>query len=83
MQTRRTFRLPIDTLSRAYGKCQVSSTLLPDVWWVTYFNSMDTLILNTIEIVEVPKAIRAAPEDPGDSAKSLDDILMPYWSDVA
>ncbi len=76
-------RGPVDTLSRAYGKCQVSSTLTPNVWWVRFFNSMGTLILNTIELIDVPEAIRAAPEDLGDSAKRLDDILTPYWSDVA
>jgi hydrogenase-1 operon protein HyaF len=75
-------RGPIDTLSRAYGKCQVSSTLTPNVWWVRYYNSMDTLILNTIELVDVPEALRAAAEDLADSAKRLDDILTPYWSDV-
>lgn len=76
-------RGPIDTLSRAYGKCQVSSTLTPNVWWVRFYNSMDTLILNTIEIIDVPQAIRAAPEDLVDSSKRLGDILTPYWSDVA
>lgn len=76
-------RGPIDTLSRAYGKCQVSSTLAPNVWWVRYYNSMGTLILNTIEVTDVPEAIAAAPEDLHDSASRLDDILTPYWSDVA
>ena len=76
-------RGPIDTLSRAYGKCQVSSTLAPNVWWVRYYNSMGTLILNTIEVTDVPEAIAAAPEDLHDSATRLDDILTPYWSDVA
>ena len=76
-------RGPIDTLSRAYGKCQVSSTLTPNVWWVRFYNSMGTLILNTIELTDVPEAIRAAPEDLSDSAKRLDDMLTPYWSDVA
>ncbi|MGB5334711.1 MAG: hydrogenase expression/formation C-terminal domain-containing protein, partial [Woeseiaceae bacterium] len=74
---------PVDTLSRAYGKCQVSSTLTPNLWRVRFFNSMDTLILNTLEIADVPEAIRAAPEDLADSAQRLDDILTPYWSDVA
>lgn len=76
-------RGPIDTLSRSYGKCQVSSTLTPNIWWVRFFNSMGTLILNTIEITDVPEAICAAAEDLADSAKRLDDILAPYWSDVA
>lgn len=76
-------RGPVDTLSRAYGKCQVSSTLTPNVWCVRYYNSMDTLILNTIEVTDVPEAISAAPEDLRDSATRLDDILTPYWPDVA
>jgi hydrogenase-1 operon protein HyaF len=76
-------RGPVDTLSRSYGKCQVSSTLSANVWWVRYYNSMDTLILNTIEVIDVPEAIRAAPEDLGDSAARLDSILTPYWSVVA
>lgn len=76
-------RGPIDTLSRAYGKCQVSSTLTPNVWWVRYYNSMDVLILNTLEITDVPSVLCAAPEDLADSATRLDSILAPYWSDVA
>ena len=76
-------RGPVDTLSRAYGKCQVSNTLTPNVWWVRFYNSMGALILNTIELTDVPEAIRAAHEDLQDSAKRLDDILTPYWSDVA
>ena len=39
-------RGPVDILSRAYGKCQVISTLSPNVWWVRFYNSMGTLILN-------------------------------------
>jgi hydrogenase-1 operon protein HyaF len=76
-------RGPVDTLSRAYGKCQVSSTLAPNVWWVRYYNSMDVLILNTLEITDVPAVLCAAPEDLADSATRLDSILAPYWSDVA
>lgn len=76
-------RGPVDTLSRAYGKCQVIRTLTPNVWWVRYYNSMNVLILNTLEVVDVPEAICAAPEDLADSAERLDSILEPYWSDIA
>ena len=76
-------RGPVDTLSRAYGKCQVISTLAPNVWWVRYYNSMGTLILNTLDVVDVPAVLCAAPEDLRDSATRLDSILAPYWSDVA
>lgn len=74
-------RGPVDTLSRAYGKCQVSSTLTPNVWWVRFYNSVGTLILNTLEVVDVPSVIRAAPEDLVDSATRLDAIMTPYWPD--
>jgi hydrogenase-1 operon protein HyaF len=76
-------RGPVDMLSRAYGKCQVISTLTPNVWWVRYYNSMGTLILNTLEITKMPQVVAAASEDLGDSATRLGEILAPYWSDAA
>lgn len=76
-------RGPVDTLSRAYGKCQVISTQVPNVWWVRFYNSMGTLILNTLEVVAVPAVICAAPEDLQDSALRLRGLLTPYWADVA
>lgn len=76
-------RGPVDTLSRAYGKCQVSSTCVPNVWWVRFYNSMGTLILNTLEVIDVPAVICAAPEDLSDSALRLDGLLTPYWPGTA
>ena len=76
-------RGPVDILSRAYGKCQVTSTAVPNVWWVRYYNSMNTLILNTIEIAEIPSVVQAAPEDLDASASRLEQILEPYRTDVA
>ncbi len=73
----------VDVLSRAYGKCQVISTQTPNVWWVRYYNAMDTLILNSIEVVDIPLVVCAAAEDLCDSAERLDEILAPYWSDVS
>ena len=74
---------PVEILSRSYGKCQVSATLVPDVWWVRYFNSMGILILNTLEVVDVPHVACAAPEDLRDSALRFDEILAPYQPEVA
>ncbi len=71
-------RGPVDILSRAYGKCQIIRTRSRNVWWVRYYNSMSTLILNTLEIVDVPQVVRAAPEDLSDSAERLEQILAPY-----
>ncbi|MGD8498402.1 MAG: hydrogenase expression/formation C-terminal domain-containing protein [Chromatiales bacterium] len=74
-------RGPVDLLSRAYGRCQVISTLTPNIWWVRYYNSMGTPILNSLEVVDVPQVVPAAPEDLRDSAVRLEEILAPYWAD--
>ena len=74
-------RGPIDILSRGYGKCQVISTQTPNIWWVRYYNSMGTLILNSIEVVAVPEVVTAAAEDLRDSATRLKEILAPYWQE--
>lgn len=50
-------------LSRGFGNCRISSTAARDVWRVQYFNNMQTLILNTIEVTSMPEAAVAAPED--------------------
>ncbi|MDJ0758177.1 MAG: hydrogenase expression/formation protein [Woeseiaceae bacterium] len=76
-------RGPVDVLSRAYGKCQIISTATPNIWWVRYYNSMGTLILNSLEIVGVPIVVMAAAEDLADSAERLEQILAPYLPDVA
>ena len=73
----------VNILSQAYGKCQVISTLTPNTWWVRYFNNMDKLILNSIEVVTVPGVVTAAEEDLADSAVRLQEILAPYWQDEA
>ena len=74
-------RGPINILSQAYGKCQVISTLTPNIWWVRYYNTMDKLILNSLEVAAVPDVVTAAEEDLQDSATRLEEILAPYWQD--
>lgn len=66
---------PVTVLSRGYGNCRLTSTKLPNTWWVQYFNSMDVLILNTIEVVDVPEAALAAAEDCEDSIERLAEWL--------
>jgi len=68
----------ITVLSRGYGNCRIGSTRKANVWWVKYYNSEDALILNTIEIVDVPAVASAAPEDLSDSAERLAEILEVY-----
>lgn len=65
-------------LSRGYGNCRVSSTNTENVWWVQYYNSQDALILNSIEIIDVPEVVCAAQEDLEDSAERLNEILEIY-----
>ena len=66
----------VNILSRGYGNCRITSTRLPNVWWVQYFNSMDTLILNTIEVSEVPEVALASQEDYEDSIERLGEWLQ-------
>lgn len=65
----------VSILSRGYGNCRITSTRLKNVWWVQYFNSMDTLILNSIEIVDMPEVALAADEDFADSIERLREYL--------
>ncbi|MBO6086274.1 MAG: hydrogenase expression/formation protein [Acetobacter sp.] len=64
----------VKILSRGYGNCRIESTAVPHVWRVRYFNSVETLILDTIEISEVPEVACAAVEDIADSAERLAEI---------
>ena len=62
---------PVVILSRGYGNCRISSTALRDTWWVQYFNSSDSLILNTLEVTDLPDVAPAAAEDYADSIVRL------------
>jgi hydrogenase-1 operon protein HyaF len=66
---------PVTLLSRGYGNCRITSTRLRHTWWVQYFNSMDHLILNTIEVAVVPEVALAAPDDFADSVERLGEWL--------
>jgi hydrogenase-1 operon protein HyaF len=61
----------VTILSRGYGNCRVTATALAGVWRVQFFNSMDTLILDTLEVTDMPEVVLAAPEDLSDSARRL------------
>ena len=66
---------PVAILSRGFGNCRVTSTGVRNVWRVQYFNNMQTLILNTIEIVDIPEVALAADEDLADSEERLGELL--------
>jgi hydrogenase-1 operon protein HyaF len=68
----------VTILSRGYGNCRITSTGTRNAWWVRYFNSRDAVVLNTIEVVDIPKVACAAPEDLADSAQRLGEVLEVY-----
>ena len=65
----------VTILSRGYGNCRISGAAVGGVWWVQYFNSMDQLILDTIEVVGVPEVALAAREDLADTTVRLGEWL--------
>lgn len=67
---------PVAMISRGFGNCHVTSTGTRHAWRVQYFNSMQTLILNTLEVVELPEAAIAAPEDLVDSRERLAELVQ-------
>jgi hydrogenase-1 operon protein HyaF len=60
-------RAGFSILSRGFGNCRITAAAWPNVWWVQYFNAMEKLILNSVEIVDVPMVALAATEDFADS----------------
>jgi hydrogenase-1 operon protein HyaF len=66
---------PVAIISHGFGNCRITSTGARDVWRVQYFNSMNTLILNTIEVVAVPEVALAAVEDLEDSRARLSELV--------
>lgn len=62
-------------LSRGYGNCRISSTCVPNTWRVVYYNSQDAMILNSIEVVDMPEVACAAPEDLVDSQQRLREVM--------
>ncbi|MBS9781271.1 MAG: hydrogenase expression/formation protein [Gammaproteobacteria bacterium] len=65
----------ITVLSRGYGNCRITNTLLPNVWRLVYYNSMDKVILNAIEVSEIPEVACASLEDLTDTKERLTEVL--------
>ena len=66
----------VTILSRGFGNCRISSTAARHVWRVQYFNNMQTLILNTIEVVQIPEVALAEREDLLESRERLADLVQ-------
>ncbi len=65
----------ITVLSRGYGNCRITNTLLPNVWRLVYYNSMDKVILNSIEVSDIPEVACASLEDLTDTHERLIEVL--------
>ena len=70
-------------LSRGFGNCRISSTAARNVWRVQYFNNMQTLILNTIEVIEMPEVAVAAREDLVETRERLADLVQWMGESIA
>ncbi len=68
-------RISFSVLSRGFGNCRITATAHPYVWWVQYFNNMEKLILNSIEIVDMPAVALAAAEDHEATVVRLDEWI--------
>lgn len=63
-------------LSRGYGNCRITNTLAARTWRVVYYNSQDAVILNAIEVTDVPDVACAATEDLADTEQRLAEVLQ-------
>ena len=70
-------------LSRGFGNCRISSTAARHVWRVQYFNNMQTLILNTVEVVALPEVAVAAPEDLAETRDRLAELVQWMGDSIA
>lgn len=70
---------PVKIVSRGYGTCRVQATAIHNVWSVQFFNVMDAILLDTIEIGDVPVVAQAAEEDFRDAAARLREIEEAYF----
>jgi hydrogenase-1 operon protein HyaF len=71
---------PVQLVSRGYGLCKITATGARHVWSVQFFNATDVVILDTLEIGDVPAAACAATEDFQDSAERLREIHEAYFT---
>lgn len=65
----------VTILSRGYGNCRITALAQPHVWRVQFYNSMDTLILDTFEVTPMPEVALAAKEDIIDSAERIREVI--------
>lgn len=72
---------PVDVLSRGYGSCRIRACAVRNVWRVHYFNVDGQMILDVIQVGDVPAAARATAEDMADQIVRLHDLIAAYFPD--
>jgi hydrogenase-1 operon protein HyaF len=70
---------PVRLVSRGYGNCRAIATAARGVWSVQHTNTMDAVVLDTLEIGDVPAVVLAAEEDFADSSVRLSEIEDAYF----
>jgi hydrogenase-1 operon protein HyaF len=71
-------QIPLTIVSGGYGTCRIFSTMVRNLWGVQYLNATGSVILDTLEIGDVPQAATAAREDFEDSGVRLAEIMDAY-----
>ena len=66
---------PVRILSRGYGNCRITSTVVRDTWWVQYVNGYGVAMVDSIEITDVPEVALAAADDIAESSARLREAL--------
>lgn len=64
--------------SGGYGAARIVMTGIRHVWAVQYLNGLGDVILDTLEIGDLPDAVLASSEDFEDSAERLSDMMEAY-----
>ena len=72
----------ITILSRGYGNCRITNTLTAHAWRLVYYNSQDNVILNCIEVTDVPLVACASESDLQDTLERLVEVLALLESDA-
>lgn len=70
---------PVQLTSRGCGTCRIVATGARNVWSVQFYNAMDTILLDTLEICAIPSIAIAAEEDFRDSEARLREIEEAYF----
>ena len=71
-------QVPLVIRSGGFGSSRVFATGLRHVWAVQFINGMGNVVLDTLEVGDVPISVLAAREDFEDSAERLAEILQAF-----